>query len=437
MNVKFLIKKSSTQELKTIHLRVRVGRAIDISMATKESVFDKDWDSKNQRLFELYQVNRNGKLVTKRDAETKIQIHFNKAINQRLFDLKKTIEDEYKNRSTPINRDWLKSIIYPELFVKNEDLSFLSYCDTFLEQKGNNISKAYRTKVNSIKEIIKRYMSKHKIKQLNLIDINNEFKIDFEKYCLEVEKYSLNYFERNFKFIKTILYHAQQNGYEIYSGLSRIKCKTEKTTFEILTQEELDLIEQSNFSDEHLQTAKDWLVISCYCGQRVSDFMNFNTNQIIEKDVKGEKRFFIEFVQEKTKKQLLLPLHEKIINILKRREWNFPRKMSDAKYNIHIKKVCEYVGIDKIVKGSIAIEETESLNIKKRKKNNRRKVFGEYPKYKLVTSHIGRRTFASLNFGKIPTPLLMVATGHSTTSMLMKYIGKIDEQQSFALAEYL
>lgn len=165
--------------------------------------------------------------------------------------------------------------------------------------------------------------------------------------------------------------------------------------------------------------------------------MNFNVNQITQKDVKGKKRFFIEFTQEKTGKQLLLPLHSKIIDILKKRDWAFPRKMSATKYNIHIKKVCEYVGIDDLVKGSLAVKETQSKQIKNRKKNNRRKVVGYYPKHKLVTSHIGRRTMASLNFGKIPTPLLMVATGHSSPQMLMKYIGKIDEQQSLTLAEYL
>ena len=79
----------------------------------------------------------------------------------------------------------------------------------------------------------------------------------------------------------------------------------------------------------------------------------------------------------------------------------------------------------------------EDENIKNRKKNNRRKIKGMYPKYMLVSSHIGRRSFASNNFGRIPTPLLMVATGHSTPNMLMKYIGKIDEQQSLTLAEYL
>jgi len=438
MKVKFFIRKSLNQDKNTIHVRVRAGRKIDLSMTTKESVSIEDWDSINQCLLEVYSYSKNGKIVSKRDTETKIKINDNKKVNYRLFELKKAIEESYKSGNVVINSSWLKTIIYPELSKENElDTCFLNYCDTFLKFKTENVSKAYITKINSIKAIIERYKANRKMKQLNLIDINAEFKIDFEKYCLEVEKYSTNYFERNFKFIKTILYHAQQNGFQIYSGISRIKCKKEKTTFEILTHEELDLLEQESFSDEHLETAKDWLLISCFCGQRVSDFMNFDINKISEKIVNGKKRFFIEFIQQKTKKQLFLPLHSKIIEILKKRDWAFPRKMSKSKYNIHIKKVCEYVGINQFVKGSLAVKEVESENIKSRKKNNRRKVVALYPKHKLITSHIGRRTFASLNFGTIPTPLLMVATGHSTPKMLMNYIGKIDEQQSLALAEYL
>jgi integrase len=438
MNVKFFIRESPKKGKITIHVRVRLGRTIDLSMATKETVFIEDWDSKNHRLLEIYSYSRKGKIISKRDAETKIKINQNKKVNYRLLELKKRIEEAYKCGNDSVNSKWLKPIIYPETNRLTElNPCFLSYFDTFTSLKGSNIGKAYVTKVNSIKAIVTRYKSYRNIKEINLIDINADFKIDFEKYCLEIEKYSINYFERNFKFIKTIIYHAQHNGHEVFSGLNRIKCKTEKTSFEILTKEEIDLLEQNSFSDEHLETAKDWLIISCYCGQRVSDFMNFNVNQIIEKKVKDKKRFFIEFIQQKTGKQLLLPLHSKIIEILKKRDWSFPRKMSSTKYNVHIKKVCEYVGINSLVKGSLSIKETSSELIKIRKKNNRRKVVDNYPKYKLVTSHIGRRTFASLNFGKIPTPLLMVATGHSTPNMLMKYIGKIDEQQSLTLAEYL
>jgi hypothetical protein len=39
-----------------------------------------------------------------------------------------------------------------------------------------------------------------------------------------------------------------------------------------------------------------------------------------------------------------------------------------------------------------------------------------------------RRTYATNNYGKIPTPLIMSVTKHSTESMLIKYIGFSDEE---------
>lgn len=435
MKVKFQL-KNPKEGINTIYVRVRIGRAIDLFLATKETVHLADWDEKNQCLLTEYIDTKNGKQCIKRDAETKEKISVNKRVNYRLIDLKKEIEDAYKSTDGIINQDWLRNIIFPKVDEnKTQTICLTDYFDSFLELRGNTISKRYNTKVNSIKQILFRYMHHNRIKKILLTDVNNSFKINFEKYCYEVEKYSINYFERCFKFIKTILNHAQQNGFEIDSSIGKIRFKTEKTMFVILSPNELKLLEQNKFSDEHLETAKDWLLISCYTAQRISDFMRFSTDMISEKKVNGKKRYFIEFVQEKTNKQILLPLSEKIIQILKKRNWSFPRKMSEPRYNEHIKTVCEYVGIDEIVEGSLSIvNNDERIN---KRKNNRRKVYGFYPKYKLVSSHIGRRSFASNNFGKIPTPLIMVATGHSSPAMLMKYIGKIDEQQSMALAEYL
>lgn len=436
MNVRFIL-KNPKEGKNTILLRVRVGRAIDLSLATKESVYFEDWDERSQCLIEEYTEFRKGKSIVKRDADSKLKIRENREVNYRLHELKKQVETAYKSTNEKIDKEWLRSLVYPETIeTESLEISFDDYCDKFIESKGRSIGKDYVTKINSIREIVGRYVKNRKLKQLNLTDIDNNFKNDFEEYCLDIEKYAVNYFERNFKFIKTVLYHAQQNGYPICNGLSRIKCSTEKPMFVILTPDELKLIEEHTFSEEHLETTKDWLLISCYSGQRISDFMRFDVCMITERVVNGKKRYFIEFTQEKTKKQILLPLHEKIVGILKKRDWSFPRRMSEPRYNEHIKKVCDYVGINQMTEGTLAIKE-ESESIKNRKKNNRRKVYGTYPKYKLVSSHIGRRTFASNNFGKIPTPLLMVATGHSSPNMLMKYIGKIDEQQSMTLAEYL
>ncbi|WP_336687363.1 phage integrase SAM-like domain-containing protein [Chryseobacterium bernardetii] len=436
MKTRFFL-RNPKESSNTIYVRVRIGRAVDLTMATKETVDLSDWDVDNECLLEQYHEYKNNRSILKRDAETKQRIHENKQVNYRLIELRKLIETSYKSTNQHIDSEWLKNVIYPKVeSTTPEKMEFTEYCDIFLKSRGTTISNAYKTKVNSIKAIVEQYIKYRKLKRLLLTDIDNDFKNDFENYCINVEEYSVNYFERNFKFIKTIAYHAHANSYPIYNGLNRIKCKTEKTMFVFLTPEELKTIENTTFSEEHLETAKDWLLISCYSGQRVSDFMRFDVSMIYKRKVKNGERYFIDFIQKKTGKQVLLPLSEKIINILNKRNWNFPRKMSEQNYNEHIKKVCELVGIDEPIEGTLSVK-SEAEHIKNRKKNNYRKIQGHFPKYMLVSSHIGRRSFASNNFGRIPTPLLMTATGHSTPNMLMKYIGKIDEQQSISLAEYL
>ena len=57
-------------------------------------------------------------------------------------------------------------------------------------------------------------------------------------------------------------------------------------------------------------------------------------------------------------------------------------------------------------------------------------------KWEILSSHIGRRSFASNFYGKIPIPLLMEATGHSTEQMFLKYINPMDEERMLSLGNY-
>jgi integrase len=65
-----------------------------------------------------------------------------------------------------------------------------------------------------------------------------------------------------------------------------------------------------------------------------------------------------------------------------------------------------------------------------------RKKHGRYAKWELVSSHIGRRSFATNHFGKIPTPIIMAATGHKLESSFLKYIGEGRADMVCMLAEY-
>ena len=113
------------------------------------------------------------------------------------------------------------------------------------------------------------------------------------------------------------------------------------------------------------------------------------------------------------------------MSILERRKGNFPRKISDQKYNEYIKEIAKEAGLTKLVDGAKQDAETK------------RKVFGKFPKWELVTSHIGRRSYATNNYGIIPTRLIMTMTGHKSEKEFLKYIGKSETSMAMQLAEYV
>ncbi|TWP29244.1 integrase [Apibacter muscae] len=418
VKVKFLLRNPKAGRELPIHIRLTDGRKVDIWGKTKESTTQDNWDANTGFLLEEIKDDR-GRI--KRSAEVKNQIIKNKEVNRRLLELKNLIEDSYKsNKTEKINSDWLKNIINPKIELNpTNDIpnELVKYIDYYVKQKGLGISKALTTKSNAVKKILERFKKVNKISELLIEDINNNFKVEFEKFC-QNEKYAQNYTARNIKFIKTICYDAESNGLKVHFQLKKINSKIEKSEIIYLNFNELEQIEKYKQPHEYLDNARDWLIISCYTGQRVSDFMNFRKEMLR----KEKEMIFIDFTQQKTGKIMSLALHPKVLQILKKRNGNFPRKISDQKYNEYIKLVCKNAEITEEIKGS--------------KEINKRKVKGNYPKYELVTSHIGRRSFASNFFGEIPTPLIMVATGHSTERMLLNYIGKTNTQQSIALAEY-
>jgi len=102
-----------------------------------------------------------------------------------------------------------------------------------------------------------------------------------------------------------------------------------------------------------------------------------------------------------------------------------PYKISLQKFNNHLKDLCKEAEIDQPTKG------------RKRNKETNLMQEGVYPKYELIGSHVCRRSFATNYYGKIPTPILIGITGHSTERMFLKYIGKIALDNAKQMYEYV
>lgn len=89
LKVKFFLRKKNIDKEIPIHVRVTDGRKVDVWGRTKEVALIENWDKPNGLFKEKYVREVRGKLVEKRDANTKSQISINKEANKRLFILKK------------------------------------------------------------------------------------------------------------------------------------------------------------------------------------------------------------------------------------------------------------------------------------------------------------------------------------------------------------
>jgi integrase len=316
-----------------------------------------------------------------------------------------------------INKEWLQTQIdyyyNPPKQEKSIPTDLINYIDFYINYRKHELKNASVKKFNVIKNKIIRF-EKYRKKQILIKEVNDSFKNEFVIYCKN-EIYSQNTIQRELAIIKTFCKHARFLGIETHPQLDSLrldKAKVEKIylTFEDLTK--IENISKNQLTDS-LDNAKDWLIFSCYSGQRISYFMRFTYEQIRKED--GE--YLLEFTQKKTNKLTTIPLHPKVLEILQKRNGKFPYEISDQKYNDYIKEVCKIAELNQLIFGSKNAE-TEPNSKVFRKKS------GTYKKWELVTSHIGRRSFATNFYGKIPTTFLINMTNHSSEAMFLNYIGK-------------
>ncbi len=357
-----------------------------------------------------------------------------KNLKVKLEKLKIQIEENLNEieKGFEISGDWLQKQI--DLFhgkVKTTDKDLLNNCiqdyiDYLPRKKLRNGKKGVALssikKYKTLKIKIENFQ-KHRNKTVTVKDVGLKLIEELEKYFLETDKLGDNTTGRYIKSVKTVcLWANTQNNIPAHPQLKQIKGYTDDAAKVVLSFDELDKIETTTFEREALKNARDWLIIGCYIGQRVSDLLILTRENLIIKN--GVE--FIELTQKKTGKYVLIPMHWKVKSILENRNGNFPRYISDVKFNLHIKDVCKEAGIVAPTKGGkmLTNEKTKTT----------RKEYGIFPKWELISSHVCRRSYATNFYGEMPTSWLIAITAHSTEKQFLEYVGKpaIDTAQQIA-----
>jgi integrase len=407
--IKVLLKSKNNPS--PIYIRLTDGRQIDVIAKTKYNINSTDWSNAKEQpknLNDIHYSNMHSDLATLKSRLTK---YYNDSKDNAI-----------------INTQWLKDFLNPAVTVVEEKTipnTLVEYIDHYIEYRKHELNYTSIQKFKVIQKKMERFQE-FRNRPIYIAEINDGFKNEFVSYY-KSQSYAQNTMQRELVMIKTFCKHARFLGLETHNQLDSLRLDRAKVEKIYLTVEELDTIEliEKDKLTESLDNAKDWLIISCYTGQRVSDFLRFTKEMIRIENGKH----LLEFTQKKTNKIMTIPVHKKVLEILEKRNGEFPYAISDQKYNDYIKKVCEIAEINKLVVGSKKTETKPKSGIFRKKTDT-------YKKYELVSSHIGRRSFATNFYGKIPTTYLIYVTGHATETMFLTYIGKSNKDIAMELTNY-
>jgi len=158
------------------------------------------------------------------------------------------------------------------------------------------------------------------------------------------------------------------------------------------------------FSSDKLSRVRDVFLFLCYTGQRFSELAKLSWSEI---QTEGDHTYW-SFTQQKTKKKMHIPLMPKALVILnKYKDADRPLpKYTNQKFNKYLKEVCKEIGMTQLIKitRQKAGKDIEEVR----------------PKYELIASHSGRRTFVNIAyaFGMSESTIKYI-TGFSADVMMI------------------
>ena len=248
---------------------------------------------------------------------------------------------------------------------------------------------------------------------------------DYISYLRDVKEMRNTTIGKQLSFLKWFLRWAfkkgvhQNNAYDSYKP--KLKSTQKKIIF--LTWDELNRLREFKIpsNKQALERVRDVFLFQCFTGLRYSDVFNLRRS-----DIKGDH---IEVTRVKTSDSLIIELNKHSKAILdKYKDVSFEDDkvlpvITNQKMNDYLKELAELAGIDEPVRqtyyrGNERIDEVT-------------------PKYALLGTHAGRRTFIcnALALG-IPPQVVMKWTGHSDYKAMKPYIDIADDIKANAMSKF-
>ena len=307
---------------------------------------------------------------------------------------------------------------------KNEALpcDFFQVFDDFVEDCGrqSNWTDSTFEKFAAVKNHLTNFREGLTFEFFNERGLN-----DYVGYLRDVKEMRNTTIGKQLSFLKWFLRWAfkkgvhQNNAYDSYKP--KLKSTQKKIIF--LTWDELNRLREFKIpsNKQALERVRDVFLFQCFTGLRYSDVFNLRRS-----DIKDDH---IEVTTVKTSDSLIIELNNHSKAILdKYKDVAFENDkvlpmITNQKMNDYLKELAEMAGIDEPVRqtyyrGNERIDEVT-------------------PKYALLGTHAGRRTFIcnALALG-IPPQVVMKWTGHSDYKAMKPYIDIADDIKANAMSKF-
>lgn len=399
-----------------LYIRFYDGKKFDISLRTQILLNPKSFDNKKECL--KHSLDN----ATKTDLRKKID------------SIKNIVFEEYSlsyANGSIIDKEWLQDCINKIFSRPKEDngnvITHLVYYSEFVEwwikekskfyltKKGTKISDATMRQYRSFLKIFKRFESNRKIK---IKDINSFLIYEFVNFMKE-EDYASVSIKRHIVRLRFFISRADKNDIKIdrtYNDTVHVSDE-DNLLKPYLNFNEIETIYNYNIPiDNPMDDIRDTFIIGLWTGLRATDLHE-------KLDITNIENDYIKIKTSKTGKGVVIPLHHHIKAILNKRLGNLPRKIHRNEFNKKIKTLCKKCGINNMMEGSL-------YDGKKK-----RSVIGEYEKYKLITSHTCRRSFATNLYGLVPNYVIMAVGGWASEKMMLHYIKKTNKEHADVLKD--
>ena len=424
-----LLYPQNTDKIQSVYMIISIGDAHRIRLRVPNvSIHPNQWDKAKGRVKML------------KGIETKNEL--NSIIDEMEYKVKKVISDIEK-RLPPATYEKINEAvkkIYPSNRKEKQILlvaptketeapaktTFWQFLESHIKGMETSIGKSgkisqkqtiknYKNSFSCLKEFEEKYN-----KAITFESIDITLIAEYKTYLTIEKQHKPNTISGKVHKLCLLLENAHDKGLHNNMVYTRkdIQVKREQVENVYLNEKELAIIESYDFSaNERLENVIDWFLIACWTGLAYCDCGQ------IKKELIKNNQIIIE--RKKTGQKTIVDITIGAIPaILAKRKGDFPKLITNQKFNEYIKEGLKAAGI----KEPVTIYETVGGTRKSTTKE----------KYEFVAHHTARRSFATnMYLRDVPISRIMAHTGHSTEKEFMKYIKATQIEKQGDLKKYM